>query len=51
MDVTIEEYAAFVSSLMEQAERDGFTYEVDMSNIRASGEPMKKGDQSDQTSR
>lgn len=50
--MTIEQYTAYITSLMKQAEVDGFSYEIDMSDVRAVGQPLRKEDnQSDQDSR
>ncbi len=47
-DMTIEEYAGFVSHLMKQAEENGFTYEtVDMSKIRTSGPKISNDGEND----
>ena len=43
--MTIEDYAEFISNLMTQAEEENFTYEVDFSEIRSSGEPLSKGNE------
>ena len=45
MDVTIEDYAEFISHLMAQAEEENFTYEIDFSEIMSFGEPLSKGNE------